>query len=173
MAPQNWTCIFLVFYTIEEIHWYLPGREFTLRVDDQALSWLKTYSMNQAMIGRWIAGLEQHHFKTVHRPRTQHKNADGLSKRTNDYVHQENNIESLPEVSKGFSFLTQKYYEKLPTVPFFDKHGRLISDHPDLPMKARAQFPVLYVLWKESKQTPVERQSDDPAAANTMGNNPD
>ena len=92
--------MYAVFYLIEKFHSYLAGREFTLRVDNQALSWLKTYSMDQAMMGRWIARLDQYHFKTVHRPRTQHRNADGLSKRNNDYVHREKITESLPEVSK-------------------------------------------------------------------------
>ena len=102
--------MYAVFYFIEKFHSYLAGREFTLRVDNQALSWLKTYSMDQAMIGRWIARLDQYHFKTIHRPRTQHRNADGLSKRTNDYVHREKIVEALPEVSKGFSFMSQKDY---------------------------------------------------------------
>ena len=38
-----------------------------MRVDNQALSWLKTNSMDQVMIGRWIARLDQYHFKTIHR----------------------------------------------------------------------------------------------------------
>ena len=63
--------MYAVFYFIEKFHSYLAGREFTLRVDNQALSWLKTYSMDQALIGQWIARLEQYHFKVVHRPRTQ------------------------------------------------------------------------------------------------------
>ena len=29
--------------------------------------------------------LKKYHFSIEHRPRTQHRNADGLSKRTNDY----------------------------------------------------------------------------------------
>ena len=82
------------------------------------------------MIGRWIARLDQYHFKTIHRPRTQHRNADGLSKRTNDYVHREKIVETLPEVSKGFSFMSQKDYEELPTVPYIDKHGKFITNHP-------------------------------------------
>ena len=118
--------MYAVFYFIEKFHSYLAGREFTLRVDNQALSWLKTYSMDQAMIGRWIARLDQYNFKTIHRPRTQHRNVDGLSKRTNDYVHREKILEKLPEVSEGFNFITQEDYEALPTVPYFDKHGRLI-----------------------------------------------
>ena len=109
------------------------------------------------MIGRWIARLDQYHFKTVHRPRTQHRNADGLSKRTNDYVHREKIIEKLPEVSDGFSFMSQKDYEELPTVPYFNKHGRLIPNHPKLPPEARAQLPLLYILGKESKtKSPVD-----------------
>ena len=144
--------MYAVFYFIEKFHSYLAGREFTLRVDNQALSWLKTYSMDQAMIGRWIARLDQYHFKTIHRPRTQHRNADGLSKRTNDYVHRKKIVEALPEVSKGFSFMSQKDYEELPTVPYIDKHGKFIPDHPELPPEARAQLPVLYILKKPPKE---------------------
>ena len=135
--------MYAVFCFIEKVHSYLAGREFTLRVDNQALSWLKTYSMDQAMIGRWIARLDQYHFKTVHRPRTQHRMADGLRKRTNNYVHREKIVESLPEVSEGFSFMSQKDYENLPTVPYFDKQGSFISNHPEFPAEAKAQLPVL------------------------------
>ena len=56
------------------------------------------------MIGRWITRLNQYHFKTVHRPYTQHRNAVRLSKRINDYVHSDKVDETLPEVSKGFNF---------------------------------------------------------------------
>ena len=151
--------MYAVFYFIEKFHSYLAGREFTLRVDNQALSWLKTYSMDQAMIGRWIARLDQYHFKTIHRPRTQHRNADGLSKRTNDYVHREKIVEALPEVSKGFSFMSQKDYEELPTVPYIDKHGKFIRNHSELPPEARAQLPVLYILKKSPKEDLTSDQS--------------
>ena len=46
--------MYTVFYFVGKFHSYLAGREFTLRVDNHALSWLKTYSMDQAMIDRWI-----------------------------------------------------------------------------------------------------------------------
>ena len=115
--------------------------------------------MDQAMIGRWIARLDQYHFKTIHRPRTQHRNVDGLSKRTNDYVHREKIVETLPEVSKGFSFMPQKDYEELPTVPYIDKHGKFIPNHPELPPEARAQLPVLYIL----KRPPKEDLTADPS----------
>ena len=128
--------MYAVFYFIEKFHSYLTGREFTLRVDKQALSRLKTYSMDQAMIGRWIAPLDQYHFKTIHRPRTQNRNADGLSKWTNDYIHRERIVDTLPEVSEGFNFMSKEDYEDIPTVPYFDKRGHLIPDHPELPPEA-------------------------------------
>ena len=92
--------------------------------------------MDQAIIGRWIARLDQYHFKTVHRPRTQHQIVDGLSKRTNDYIHREQILGKMLEVSEGFNFMSQKDYDDLPTMPYFDKHGRIIPHHPNLPPEA-------------------------------------
>ena len=98
------------------------------------------------IVWRWIARLDQYHFITIHRPRTQHRNADGLSKRTKDYVHCERIIEKLPEVSEGFNFMSQKEYEELLIVPYFDKHVRLIPGPPELPPEAGAQLLLLYIL---------------------------
>ena len=153
--------MYTVFYFVEKFHSYLAGREFTLRVDNQALSWLKTYSMDQAMIGRWIARLDQYHFKTIHRPRTQHRNVDGLSKRTNDYINREQILEKLPEVIEGFNFMSQKDYDELPTVPYFDKRGHLVPSHPKLPPEARAQLPLLYILQKKRKSKQPEEPTGD------------
>ena len=153
--------MYAVFYFVEKFHSYLAGREFTLRVDNQALSWLKTYSMDQAMIGRWIARLDQYHFKTIHRPRTQHRNVDGLSKRTNDYINREQILEKLPEVSEGFNFMSQKDYDELPTVPYIDKRGHLIPEHPELPLEARARLPLLYILQKKRKNNQPKEPTED------------
>ena len=43
--------------------------------------------------------LEKYHFKVKHCPRTQHRNVDGLSKRTNDYQWREKQLEKLPPVA--------------------------------------------------------------------------
>ena len=69
--------------------------------------------MDQATFGARIACLDQYHFRKVHRSGAQHVNADSLSKRTNDEVHREKILETLPEVSKGFGFITLKNYEEL------------------------------------------------------------
>ena len=73
--------LYAAYYFILKNHSYLCPRKVTLRVDNQALAWLKTYSTDQAYICRWIMALEKYHFKMENRPRIQHRNADGLSKR--------------------------------------------------------------------------------------------
>ena len=60
--------MYAAYYFILKNHSYLSPRKFTLRVDNQALSWLKTYSTDQAIIGRWIMALEKYHFSIQHRP---------------------------------------------------------------------------------------------------------
>ena len=119
------------YHFIVKNHSYLCPRNF--RVDNQALSWLKTYSTDQALIGRWIMTLEKDHFRVEHRPRTQHRNADGLPKRTNDYRWREQQLEKLPPVAERWNFLSQKEYEQLPIAPWFDPQGRIIPNHPELP----------------------------------------
>ena len=84
--------MFAAYYFILKYHSYLCPRTFTLRVDNQALSWLKTYSTDQALIGRWIKTLDRYYFRVEHR----HRNADGLSKRTNDYRCREQQLAQLP-----------------------------------------------------------------------------
>ena len=68
--------LYAAYHFIVKNHSYLCPRKFTLGVDNQALSWLKTYSTDQALIGRWIMTLEKYHFRVEHRPRTQHRNSD-------------------------------------------------------------------------------------------------
>ena len=125
--------MYAAYYFILKNHSYLCPRKFTLRVDNQALLWLKTCSTDQAIIGRWIIALEKYHFSIQHRPRTQHRNADGLSKRTNDYKKHEKQLKSLPAIADKWNFLSQEEYDELPLAPWFNVHGRVIPDHPELP----------------------------------------
>ena len=70
---------------IEKFSPYLCMRKFVLRVDCAALSWLKTYAIQQnSLAARWIARLEGFNFEVKQRKRELHQNADGLSKRTQD-----------------------------------------------------------------------------------------
>ena len=125
--------MYAAYHFIVKNHSYLCPRKFTLRVDNQALSWLKTYSIDQALIGRWIMALEKYHFYVEYRPRTELRNANGLSKRTNDYRWREHQLEKLPPVAERWNFLSQDEYERLLTAPWFDIQGRIIPIHPELP----------------------------------------
>ena len=76
--------------------------------------------------------LEKNHFRVEHRPRAQHRIADGLSKRTNDYRRREQQLEKLLKVAERWNFLFQDEHERLHTAPWFDVQGRIIPNHPDL-----------------------------------------
>ena len=120
-------------YFILKNHRHLRPRKFTLGVGNQALAWLKIYSTDQAIIGRWIMALEKYHFAIQHRPRTQHRNGDGLSKRTNDYKKHERQLGELHSNAEKWNFLSQEEYDRLPLVPWFDIQGRVIPNQPELP----------------------------------------
>ena len=77
--------MFAVVTFMEKYRAYLGSATSKLRVDNRALSWLKTYSMDQSYIGRWIVRLDGYHMIIEHRMRDKHQNADSLSKKTEFY----------------------------------------------------------------------------------------
>ena len=156
--------MYAAYYFIVKNHSYLCPRKFTLRVDNQALSWLKTYSTDQTLIGRWIMTLDKYHFRVEHRPRTQHRNADGLSKRTNEYRWREKQLAQLPAAGERWNFLSADEFDKLPTAPWFDLQGRVIPNHPDLPahlqnLEPRPPDQVLRVLRRTRRANRRDRQA--------------
>ena len=156
--------MFAAYYFILKNHSYLCPRKFTLRVDNQALSLLKTYSTDQALIGRWIMTLDKYHFRVEHRPRSQHRNADGLSKRTNDYRCREKQLAQLPAAGERWIFLSAEEFDNLPVAPWFDLQGRIIPNHPDLPahlqnLEPKAPDQALRVLRRVQRANKRERQA--------------
>ena len=156
--------MFAAYYFILKNHSYLCPRKFTLRVDNQALSWLKTYSTDQALIGRWIMTLDKYHFRVEHRPRTQHRNAGGLSKRTNDYRCREKQLAQQPAAGERWNFLSAEEFDNLPVAPWFDLQGRIIPNHPDLPahlqnLEPKAPDQALRVLRRVQRANKRERQA--------------
>ena len=71
--------MFAVVTFVEKNRAYLGSETFMLRVDNRALSWLKTFSMDQSYIGRWIVHLNGYNMIIEHRTRDKHQNADNLS----------------------------------------------------------------------------------------------
>ena len=59
---------------LEKCYAYLADKEFTHRVVNIALRWLKTYSMDEGMIGRWITALGRFKMMIVHTTKDKHFN---------------------------------------------------------------------------------------------------
>ena len=141
--------MFAVVTFVEKYRAYLGSAPFKLRVDNRALSWLKTYSMDQSYIGRWIVRLDGYHMIIEHRMRDKHQNADSLSKKTEFYERLEQKQANQAEIKEGFSFLDKETYEALPLTRWLDKSGHPIPGHPDSPVEKAAEIKIL------SKEDPV------------------
>ena len=135
--------MFAVITFVEKYRSYLGSAPFKLRVDNRALAWLKTYSMDQSYIGRWIVRLDGHHMIIEHRTRDKHQNTDSLSKKTEFYERLEEKQANQSEIKDGFSFLHKETYDKLPLTKWLDKSGHPIPGHPDLPVETAAEIKVL------------------------------
>ena len=77
--------MFAVVTLVEKYRAYLGSAPFKLRIENRALSWLKTFSMDQSYFGRWILGLDGYHMIIEHRMHEKHQNADNFSKKTEFY----------------------------------------------------------------------------------------
>ena len=141
--------MFKVVTFVEKYRAYLGSAPFKLRVDHRALSWLKTYSMDQSYIGRWIVRLDGYLMIIEHRMRDKHQNADNLSKKTELYERLEQKQANQAEIKEGFSFLDKETYEALPLTRWLDKSGHPIPGHPELPIEKAAEIKIL------SREDPV------------------
>ena len=118
--------MFAVITFVEKYRAYLGSAPFKLRVDNRALAWLKTYSMDQSYIGRWIVRLDGYHMIIEHRTRDKHQNAESLRKKTEFYERLEDKQANRSEIKDGFSFLDKETYDKLPLTRWLDKSGHPI-----------------------------------------------
>ena len=141
--------MFAVVTFVEKYRAYLGSAPFKLRVDNRALSWLKTYSMDQNYIGRWIVRLDGYHMIIEHRMHDKHQNADSLSKKTELYERLEQKQANQAEIKEGFSFLDKETYEALPLTRWLDKSGHPNPGHPELTVEKVAEIKIL------SKKDPV------------------
>ena len=142
--------MFAVVTFVEKYRAYLGSEPFKLRVDNRALSWLKTYSMDQSYIGRWIVRLDGYNMIIEHRTRDKHQNADSLSKKTKFYERQEQREANRPETKEGFSFMDKETYNSLPLMRWLDKSGKPIEDHPELPKE-----PPEKTILKKTRVMPI------------------
>ena len=141
--------MFAVVTFVEKYRAYLGSAPFRLRVDNRALSSLKTYSMDQSYLGRLIVRLDGYHMIIEHRMRDKHQNTGSLSKKTEFYERLEQKQANQAGTKEGFSFLDKENYEALPLTRWLDKSRHPIPGHPELPVEKAAEIRVL------SKKDPV------------------
>ena len=135
--------MFAVITFVEKYRAYLGSAHFKLRVDNCALAWLKTYSMDQSYNSRWIVRLDGYHMIIEHRTRDKHQNADSLSEKTEFYERLEEKQANQAEIKDGFLFLDKETYDKLPLTRWLDKSGHPIPGHPELLVETAAEIKVL------------------------------
>jgi RNase H-like domain found in reverse transcriptase/Reverse transcriptase (RNA-dependent DNA polymerase)/Zinc knuckle len=70
-----------VVYFLKYFKQYLLGRDFKIRTDHAALTWLKRTPDPIGQQARWLEQMEEFDFVIEHRPGVRHGNADGLSRR--------------------------------------------------------------------------------------------
>ena len=162
--------MFAVVTFVEKYRAYLGSEPFKLRVDNRALRWLKTYSMDQSYIGRWIVCLDGYNMIIEHRTRDKHQNADSLSKKTEFYERQEQREADRPEIKDGFSFMAC-----LPLTRWLDKSGKPIEDHPELPkespektiLKKNRGMPIGIILKSKIVRETLKAKGYDPNQVET------
>ena len=137
--------MFAVVTFVEKYRAYLGSAPFKLCVDNRALSWLKTRSMDQSYIGRWIVRLDGYHTIIDHRMQDKNQNNDSLSKKSEFYERLEQKQANQAEIKEGFSFLDKA----LPLTRWLDKSGHPIPGHPELPVEKAAEIKI------QSQKDPV------------------
>ena len=86
-----------VMYAVNQFRVYLLGSNFLLVTDHSALRWLHSLEP-EGRSGRWVMDLQEFSFDIIHRPGTNHTNADSLSRLPS---HEPNNGAG-PTCEKGF-----------------------------------------------------------------------
>ena len=80
--------------------------------------------------------VEKDHFAIEHRPRTLHRNADGL--KANAQLQKTlTTIGTFARSCREMELSISRKDDKLPLVPWFDVQGRVITNRPELPEHLR------------------------------------
>mgnify|MGYP003407568646 FL=1 len=88
-----------VVYFLKQLHHYLWGRKFVVRTDHAALRWLWKTPQPMAQQARWLEQLSAYDFEIMHRPGAKHGNADALSRKPQDLIKEEPQLDQPVEDS--------------------------------------------------------------------------
>ena len=115
--------MFAALKMIERFSPCLGNAKFLLRVDCSALTWLQTCGNENPLAARWVARLEGFDFTVEQRARGRHRNADGLSKRTNELQKKVAGENAEDKKQATLPFLDSEDLSKLLTRSYLDTAG--------------------------------------------------
>ena len=149
--------------TIDTYKFFLTGRKFLVRIDNSALSWLKTQKDPKGILMRWLRILSTYDFDIHHHAGTKHVNADSLSrashapflsKREAQEVLADDQILLLGEALEDDGQESEEDYDSLSE-----------SDETDPRIPAQSEFAV---PQGPDKETVVEQQRSDPTLSKVV-----
>ena len=126
--------MFAVVTFVEKYRAYLGSAPFKLRVDNRALSWFNTYSMDHSYIGRWIVRLDGYHMIIVHRMRDKHQQKTQFYEKTRTETSQSGGNQGRILVSEHRNLRGASPDEMV------DKSGHPIPGQHELPVEKAAEI---------------------------------
>ena len=151
-----------VVHAIKHFKHYLYGKRFTLRTDHGSLRWLYNFKYVQGQLARWLEILGSFNFDIVHRPGSQHRNADAMSRNPIDCTEKpcvENvNCSAVTQINNAtdvFVGLSKKELRKLqledPDVSIVIHWKENNSEKPsrDLALSCSRETEGYWYLWNQ------------------------
>ncbi|MES9880251.1 MAG: RNase H-like domain-containing protein [Sedimenticola sp.] len=97
-----------IVYFVKQFRPYLLGRQFRVRTDHGALSWLRSFKDPDGQIARWQSLLAEYDFVIIHRAGKSHTNADALSR-----IPENQGEESAAHITAAVAECTPNWMESL------------------------------------------------------------
>lgn len=151
---------------------YLYGKRFTVRRDHGSLRWLMRFKNPEGQLARWLEVLSVFDMKIEHRPGSQHRNADALSRipckqcgftsdweRSTDIAHVKaesggDTLRSLqdqdPQIKQVKDWVTNL---AKPDFDVVSGEGRFLKSLWSQFLSLEVQDGILYRRWKNSDKT--------------------
>ena len=93
--------MFAVLFFMKKFRHFLLHRPFILRIDNQALKWLKSQDPPSSLVSRWLSTLADYEFSIQYRPSKKHANADAMSRLTHVPDHTGADMEEFDDEILG------------------------------------------------------------------------
>lgn len=75
-----WKELLAAVHFVKHFRHFLYRRRFVIRTDHSSLQWLLPFKNSEGQLVRWLQVLGSYDMTIKHRPGTQHRNADALSR---------------------------------------------------------------------------------------------